>query len=295
MDACIVSLWLNGLRAVHVKTISNYIYCSIKNCQNFGIFQDFKLRENGLLLEIYANPFDLLTAEKVKFFIKDFVHCLSLKNNRKPKFSYCFQRDQKGSPKSLKSTPFLATFYCICLCDCLFPFPFSILDQLYGIITYILGCYIFRCPWHEKMVTCCYRYCQSYVVFGTGKSLLSRICFLQIFGVSILFLLSRNIYSFQLMSFLVDPLTSNVPILVAAECRERGSRLTFACSINRKNKNTWKRCEICSKLIIKTPELYFTPFSSVSIVDSEQVNVSWDGIEGNISMKIFIFDISKCI
>ena len=145
------------------------------------------------------------------------------------------------------------------------------------------------------MVTCCYRYCQSYVVFGTGKSLLSRICFLQIFGVSILFLLSRNIYSFQLMSFLVDPLTSNVPILVAAEYRERGSRLTFACSINRKNKNTWKRCEICSKLIIKTPELYFTPFSSVSIVDSEQVNVSWDGIEGNISMKIFIFDISKCI
>ena len=145
------------------------------------------------------------------------------------------------------------------------------------------------------MVTCCYRYCQSYVVFGTGKSLLSRICFLQTFGVSVLFLLSRNIYSFQLMSFLVDPLTSNVPILVAAECRERGSRLTFACSINRKNKNTWKRCEICSKLIIKTPELYFTPFSSVSIVDSEQVNVSWDGIEGNISMKIFIFDISKCI
>ena len=176
----------------------------------------------------------------------------------------------------------------------LFPSPFSILDQLYGIITYILGCYIFRCPWHEKTVTCCYRYCQSYVVFGTGKSLLSRICFLQIFGVSVLFLSSRNICSFQLMSFLVDPLTSNVPILVAAEYRERGSRLTFACSINRKNKNTWKRCEICSKLIIKTPELYFTPFSSVSIVDSEQVNVSCDGIEGN-SMKIFIFDISKCI
>ena len=37
-------------------------------------------------------------------------------------------------------------------------------------------------------------------------------------------------------------------------------------------KNTRKRCEICSKLTIKTTErrylwTYFTPFSSVSIVD----------------------------
>ena len=155
------------------------------------------------------------------------MHCLSLKNNRKPKFSYCFQRDQKGSPKSLKSTPFLATCYCICLCDCLFPFPFSILDQLYGIITYILVCYIFRCPWHKEMVTFCYRYCHSYVVFETGKSLLLRISFLQIFGVSVLFLLSRNICSFQMMNFLVDPLASNVLIPVAAEYRERGSRLNL--------------------------------------------------------------------
>ena len=34
------------------------------------------------------------------------------------------------------------------------------------------------------------------------------------------------------------------------------------------NKNTRKRCEMCSKLTIKT---YFTPFSSVSIVAFEQV------------------------
>ena len=33
-------------------------------------------------------------------------------------------------------------------------------------------------------------------------------------------------------------------------------------------------CEICSKLTIKTPERYFIPFSSNSIVDFEQVNVS---------------------
>ena len=36
------------------------------------------------------------------------------------------------------------------------------------------------------------------------------------------------------------------------------------------NRNTWKRCEICSKLTRKTPKryhLYFTPFSSTSIVD----------------------------
>ena len=35
------------------------------------------------------------------------------------------------------------------------------------------------------------------------------------------------------------------------------------------NRNTRKRCEICAKLTIKTA------FPSVSIVDFEQVNVSW--------------------
>ena len=45
------------------------------------------------------------------------------------------------------------------------------------------------------------------------------------------------------------------------------------------NKNTRKRCEICSKLTIKTterrhwPRIYFTSFSIVSIVDFEQLNV----------------------
>ena len=44
------------------------------------------------------------------------------------------------------------------------------------------------------------------------------------------------------------------------------------------NGNTNKSCEICSKLSIKTPErrTNFTPFSSVSIVDVEQVNGSWE-------------------
>ena len=63
------------------------------------------------------------------------------------------------------------------------------------------------------------------------------------------------------------------------------------------NRNTWKRYEIYSKLTTKTPEprhwrwttslalfwifycyfwTYFTPFSSVSIVDCEQINVSWE-------------------
>ena len=44
------------------------------------------------------------------------------------------------------------------------------------------------------------------------------------------------------------------------------------------NRDTRKMCEICSKLKIKTPELliyYSAPFSSVSIVEFEQVNVSW--------------------
>ena len=52
-------------------------------------------------------------------------------------------------------------------------------------------------------------------------------------------------------------------------------------------RNTRKRCKICSKLIIKTRPMasfwclycylwtYFTPFSSVSIVGFEQVNICW--------------------
>ena len=46
------------------------------------------------------------------------------------------------------------------------------------------------------------------------------------------------------------------------------------------NRNTRKRCEICSKLTIKTPLVfllltYFTLFSTVSIIELEQVNVTW--------------------
>ena len=56
------------------------------------------------------------------------------------------------------------------------------------------------------------------------------------------------------------------------------------------NRNTRRRCEICSRLIIKTLErchwrrsgsfivnfeYNFTPFSSVSIINYEQVNAGW--------------------
>ena len=51
------------------------------------------------------------------------------------------------------------------------------------------------------------------------------------------------------------------------------------------NRNTKTRCEICSKLTIKIPErllsllltlnIYFTPCSSVSIDNFEQVNAGW--------------------
>ena len=55
---------------------------------------------------------------------------------------------------------------------------------------------------------------------------------------------------------------------------------------NVNERNTRKRCEICSTLTIKSPERRcsgdfivtlnnFTPFSSVSIVEFEQVNISW--------------------
>ena len=52
------------------------------------------------------------------------------------------------------------------------------------------------------------------------------------------------------------------------------------------NRNTRKKCEICSKVTIKTPErshlrrsdvfiVNFEPFSGVPIVDFEQVNINW--------------------
>ena len=45
----------------------------------------------------------------------------------------------------------------------------------------------------------------------------------------------------------------------------------FLLKVN--NRNTRTRCEICSKLTIKTP--YFTPCSSVSIVNFEHVIAGW--------------------
>ena len=72
--------------------------------------------------------------------------------------------------------------------------------------------------------------------------------------------------------------------------QERNQRI-FPANIylfNVNNRNTRKRCEICSKLTIKTPERrqwrlmfslltlnMFHIFSIVSIVDFEQVKVSW--------------------
>ena len=68
-----------------------------------------------------------------------------------------------------------------------------------------------------------------------------------------------------------------------------------------KNRNTRKRCKICSKLTIKTPERrhgrrsgvfivnfehfpYFAPSSDVFIVDFEQINVSWIVVFDNITL-----------
>ena len=61
------------------------------------------------------------------------------------------------------------------------------------------------------------------------------------------------------------------------------------------NRNTRARCEICSKLAIKIPErrlasfwylycyllTYFTPCSSVYIVNFEQVNAGWEWNSNN--------------
>ena len=45
------------------------------------------------------------------------------------------------------------------------------------------------------------------------------------------------------------------------------------------NRNTRTRCEIWSKLTIKTPERrYFTPCVSIFIVNFEQVNADWEDV-----------------
>ena len=51
---------------------------------------------------------------------------------------------------------------------------------------------------------------------------------------------------------------------------ERDKHLANIYLFKFNDRNTRKRCEMGSKLTI-----YFTPFSSLSIVDLEQVNASW--------------------
>ena len=62
------------------------------------------------------------------------------------------------------------------------------------------------------------------------------------------------------------------------------------------NRNTSERCEICSKQTIKTPKqrhwcgsgvwTYFTPFSSVSVVAFEQLNVSWEKTKSSAKISL---------
>ena len=92
------------------------------------------------------------------------------------------------------------------------------------------------------------------------------------FYVNELFVPSRNIFKARSHMALEIPLRKNsFPAGI------------YLFKIN--NRNTRTRCEICLKLTIKTPERhpcsthmftpYFTPCSSVSIVNFEQVNARW--------------------
>ena len=64
------------------------------------------------------------------------------------------------------------------------------------------------------------------------------------------------------------------------------------------NRKTRTRCEIWSKLTIKTPERrYFTPCSSVFIANFEQVNAGWEDVNDFKSagrvLSCFCFDSEK--
>ena len=94
--------------------------------------------------------------------------------------------------------------------------------------------------------------------FGTEKSA-SLLCF----------------YFRNFPLYLFNKLFCNIAISLIENHTELAYLLTehvpaniFLVKVN--NKNTRQRCEICSKLKLKTPE----PFSSVFIVHFEQANVS---------------------
>ena len=83
----------------------------------------------------------------------------------------------------------------------------------------------------------------------------------------------------QFQSGVASKGVSHMTILFAMVWKYVGNPVTFPANIylfKMNNRNTRKRCEICSKLTIKTPKrrhwTYYTPFSG--IIDSEQVNVS---------------------
>ena len=59
------------------------------------------------------------------------------------------------------------------------------------------------------------------------------------------------------------------------ECLEAYSCTAGNYMFKVNNRNTITRCEICSKLTIKTREPYFTPCYSVCIVNCEDVIAGW--------------------
>ena len=58
------------------------------------------------------------------------------------------------------------------------------------------------------------------------------------------------------------------------------------------HRNTRTRCEICAKLTIKTlVSIYFTAYSSVSIVNFDQVNADWETSASTLEENKFIITI----
>ena len=85
-------------------------------------------------------------------------------------------------------------------------------------------------------------------------------------------------------------------------CKANPAKTLYLFKVN--NRNFKKRCEICSKLTIKTPvrpqwccsgffivnfEKYVAPFSIVSIIDYEQVSVSREVNTGNNQHSLYVF------
>ena len=102
-------------------------------------------------------------------------------------------------------------------------------------------------------------------------------------------------------NFCINLFSGNVKVFITTTCIKNVKNMILAilwsCPagiylLKVNNRNTRTRCEICSKLTIKTPERRQWRRSGVSIFDFEHVISGWQRLSGNInqlSLQLYTF------